>query len=187
MPDLTIDQAGTLLIDGQWRPIVTLSQRVRDGGLDIETRQPQEGSEVEHVIGGWTVRRLAVRLQVYERAGHRGERWANLAALRAAQTRRRDSDPQLPVIWSLNGDLAVALDLRHVLITGLDDIEVRQAQADIQCTLELVETNPSIAVVTAQVAVGEAAAPPPAPTPDPGAEAGALLDELRTENWGGEY
>ena len=185
MPDLTIDADGTLLIDGQWRPIVMLSQRVRDGGLDIESRQPQEGSEVEHVIGGWTVRRLAVRLQIYERDGRRGERWTNLAVLREAQTRRRDSDPRLPVVWSLNGELAVALDLHHVLITGLDDIEIRRAQGDIQCTLELIETNPSIAVVTAQVAVGAAAAPT-APAPDPGPESRELLDEVAA-NWGGEY
>ena len=159
MSELRIDEHGTLLIDGAWRPIVTLGASVTDGDLDVETRRPQEGSESEHVISGWTVRSLEVELRIYERSGHYGERWRHAAALREVQTRRQPADARLPEVWSFVGDLAAALDLRQVLVIGLDRLTARSRRNDILCTLRMLEVNPTIAIVTAQASAAPADAP----------------------------
>lgn len=159
MSELRIDEHGTLLIDGAWRPIVMLGASVTDGGLDIETRRPQEGSQSEHVVSGWTVRTLEVELQIYERSGRYRERWQHAAALREVQTRRQAADPSLPEVWSFVGDLAAAFDLRQVLVTGLDRVTARSRRNDILCTLRMLEVNPTIAIVTAQASAAPADAP----------------------------
>ena len=178
--------AGTLLIDGAWRPIAVRAQRVSGGDLDIESRRPEAGSSVEHEISGWQVRDVDLSLAIYNPDPYDDESaeqaWGHLAALREAQFRQQS---QLPVVWSLSGPLANSLDLRHVIITGLNDIEANDDGDVITCRLKLRETDPTVGVVQAQAAVtpaDPAAADAPAEPAITPAERQALADA-----WGDEY
>lgn len=147
---LDVDAAGTLLIDGVWRPISVRSQRVSGGNLDIETRRPEAGSSVEHEISGWDVRDLTIDLLIYDPIGAEGQAWVHLAVLREAQFRL---DSQLPVVWRLSGQMADALDMRYGVIIAVDDIETNNGRDGITCRLKLRETDPTIGLAQAQAAV----------------------------------
>lgn len=179
---LQVSDAGTLLIDGAWRPIAVRAQRVSGGDLDIETRRPEAGSSVEHEISGWDVRDVDLNLLIYNPDESAAEQWGHLAALREAQFRQ---ESQLPVVWSLSGPLPDALDLRHALITSLSDIEATDGGDGITCRLKLRETDPTIGLVQAQAAATPAdpvAADVPAEPAITPAERQAL-----DEAWGDEY
>lgn len=180
---LAVDAVGTLLIDGVWRPIAVRAQRVSGGDLDIETRRPEAGSIVEHEISGWNVRDLTIDLLIYNPVGDEEQAWGHLAVLREAQFRH---DSQLPAVWSLSGRMADALDLRHVIIIAVDDIETNNDRDGITCRLKLRETDPTIGLAQAQAVVT-----PADPVADTAADTEPLITPEESRNlddaiYGGE-